>query len=502
MGEPFVIEDAITSTKYMDKETLLSDDTFLALDKMDDLEIQRYRIALADRAKQLGCVRDFNSIFKVFLDDLKRFRKEVSINERIKNSTFELKRDGKGVPLQTIDNFLLVINNDPIFKSLKFNELSYSPEHEINGELVRWSDADDSHAKNYLEKHYDLYHLQKYDDAMRIKFKQNSYHPIKLLIESVQWDGVERIAGFLTKWTRCEDTPYTREVSRLIFAGGINRLYRPGCKFDDMPVLIGTKQGEGKSTFVRWLALRDEFFREVSEIEGQRGIEAIEGGWICEMSELLALTKAKEVEAVKSYITKLVDTYRRPFDRRVTEHKRQCIFIGTTNKEQFLTDKTGNRRYYPVKVNQSGYDLFDKEDEIKADIIQCWAEAKAKFDQDDMKPFANRKLQREIQAMQKKAVEEDYRVDLIEDYLSNKFETCVLELWWRALNNPDWSKPSRKESNEIVLILQSTGEWESLEKPKRTQFGLVKCWVRGGNEKASNTQGDEKMLVSDNPFLI
>ena len=91
--------------------------------------------------------------------------------------------------------------------------------------------------------------------------------------------------------------------------------------------------------------MEDDFFREVTEFEGQKGIEAVEGGWICEVSELLALTKVKEQEAVKSYLTRLSDTYRRPFDKRVTEHKRQCIFIGTTNKEQFLTDKTGNRRF-------------------------------------------------------------------------------------------------------------------------------------------------------------
>ena len=117
-----------------------------------------------------------------------------------------------------------------------------------------------------------------------------------------------------------------------------------------MPVLIGTKQGEGKSTLVRWLAMKDDYFTEVTEIEGQKGMEAVEGAWICEMGELLALTKAREIEAVKSYLTRLADRYRRPFDRRVTDHKRQCIFIGTTNKEQFLTDKTGNRRFYPVKV--------------------------------------------------------------------------------------------------------------------------------------------------------
>ena len=63
-------------------------------------------------------------------------------------------------------------------------------------------------------------------------------------------------------------------------------------------VLVGLRQGEGKSTFVRWLAMDDAFFREVTVLEGQKGSEAVEGAWICEMAELLALRRAKDAEAV------------------------------------------------------------------------------------------------------------------------------------------------------------------------------------------------------------
>jgi predicted P-loop ATPase len=311
---------------------------------------------------------------------------------------------------------------------------------------------------------------------LRILFAEREYHPIKQIIEAVEWDGVSRIQELFIKWLKCEDTPYIREVTRLVFAGGIHRLYNPGCKFDDVAVLIGTKQGEGKSTFARWLAIKDEFFTEVTEIEGQKGIEAIEGAWVCEIAELLAVTKSKEVEAVKSYITKLVDRYRRPFDRRTTDHKRQCVFIGTTNKEQFLTDKTGNRRWYPVKVNSSGYDLHDHKEEIQADILQAWAEAKHLYDEGKLQPYADRDLLETIKKMQEQAVEDDYRVGMIENYVKNKNSVCILELWKNALDN-EFTKPTRRESNEIALILQSLSGWERDEKPTRSnEYGLQRFW--------------------------
>ena len=416
-------------------------------------------------------------MFKAF-DTAEREMADAYTKENAKkNAEICLAFDGKGQPLSTIDNFLLILRNDKEFESLRFNQLSYSPEHIVNGKLERWQDKDDSRARFYIEQKYKIHNREKLDDALRILFAEREYHPIKQIIEAVKWDGVSRIQELFIKWLKCEDTPYIREVTRLVFAGGIHRLYNAGCKFDDVAVLIGTKQGEGKSTFARWLAIKDEFFTEVTEIEGQKGIEAIEGAWVCEIAELLAVTKSKEVEAVKSYITKLVDRYRRPFDRRTTDHKRQCVFIGTTNKEQFLTDKTGNRRWYPVKVMSSGYDLHDNKDAIQADILQAWAEAKYLYDKGELQPYADRNLLAEIRERQEMAVEDDYRVGMVTEYVSNKDKVCILELWKYALDN-EWSKPTRRESNELTLILQSIGGWERGKIERHSEFGNQMFWVK------------------------
>ena len=416
-------------------------------------------------------------MFKAF-DTAEREMADAYTKENAKkNAEICLAFDGKGQPLSTIDNFLLILRNDKEFESLRFNQLSYSPEHIVDGKLERWQDKDDSRARFYIEQKYKIHNREKLDDALRILFAEREYHPIKQIIEAVEWDGVSRIQELFIKWLKCEDTPYIREVTRLVFAGGIHRLYNAGCKFDDVAVLIGTKQGEGKSTFARWLAIKDEFFTEVTEIEGQKGIEAIEGAWVCEIAELLAVTKSKEVEAVKSYITKLVDRYRRPFDRRTTDHKRQCVFIGTTNKEQFLTDKTGNRRWYPVKVNSSGYDLHDHKEEIQADILQAWAEAKYLYDKGELQPYADRNLLAEIRERQEMAVEDDYRVGMVTEYVSRKDKVCILELWKYALDN-EWSKPTRRESNELTLILQSIGGWERGKIERHCEFGNQMFWVK------------------------
>lgn len=446
----------------------------------DELDRVREISLLKLRAKALKCEKEFADVIKAYEKQLRADEADER-RSNIKYADFiteKLETNKFGKPEVTTTNFLTVLRGDKRFEGMKFNELTNSPEIEHNKKTRRWTDADDAETREYIERKYHFHSVQKCDDAMRIIFNENKYHPIRNEIESTAWDGKPRINDFLSMWMGCEHTPYVCEVSRLIFAGGINRIYNPGCKFEDVPVLIGTKQGEGKSTLVRWLALRDEWYAEVTEIEGQKGMEAIEGTWICELGELVAVTRAKEVEAVKSFISRQVDHYRKPFDRRVSDCARQCVFVGTTNKEQFLTDKTGNRRFYPVKVNQSGYDLFAFEKEVKETIRQCWAEAKSLYDRGELPPYASRVLLDTIRSEQSKAVEDDYRIGMIEAYLSDKYETCVMDLWQNALDNL-YTKPTKKDSNEIGLIMQGLEDWVKLSKAKRTEhYGIQKCWVR------------------------
>ena len=382
-------------------------------------------------------------------------------------------RDNNGKPVTSIENFVGIMRQDDFFCGIRFNLLTYSPEWD--GE--KWNDTHDSTVRGYIESKYKIHSRDKCDDAFRMFLRTREYNPVIDEIEAIEWDGIERIPTLLTKWLKCDDTPYVREVSRLIFSGGINRLYNPGCKFDDVPVLVGMHQGEGKSTFIRWLALRDEWFTDnLVEIEGTKGIEALEGIWICEIAEMMATTKAKEVESVKAYITRQNDRYRRPFDKRVTDHPRQCIFIGTTNKAQFLTDKTGNRRWYPVVCRQNGYDLFSNKEAIQADIRQCWAEAKVKYDRGEMLPYADQTIIELIRSEQDAAVEDDYRVGLIQEYIEGRSEVCALELWREALKN-EYLPMSKRDSMDIGLIMQSISGWEKVKTPKRfTNYGLQRYW--------------------------
>jgi len=470
----------------MDIPTLFSNDTLNELyDITDNLERERLKVFLLEQARSLKCLTGFKELIKLYDKELEKLNAEYKTTAVMNQSNnpgvwqkLKLDFDKKQPVINSTENYLTILENDLHFFDVKYNALTNSPE--IHND--RWTDTDDAAARNYVEKEYDIYNAAKLDDALRIFFKEREYHPIKEIIESIKWDGTERLENLLHLYMRADDNEYTKEVSRLIFAGGIHRLYEPGCKFDEVPVLIGTKQGEGKSTFVRWLALKDDFFTEVCEIEGQKGAEAIEGAWVCEIAELLALTRSKDVEAAKSFLTKQKDHYRRPYDKRTSEYPRQCIFIGTTNKRHFLRDKTGNRRFYPVEVHQDGAMLFQWEDTIKHDIRQCWAEAYHKYKNGELKPHVDHRLQAIVREHQNAATEDDYRVGIIEDYLDRKVksfgspEVSIIEIWEVALQL-EHAKKTRKDADEIAMILTKLG-WAQHRQGRTSDYGKQNLWQK------------------------
>lgn len=455
---------------------------------IDEPSSRSYVQALMEaRAMEFKGETMLRRLFSAYNKADKKNEQEFKLMRAQDSISLPLKLDKNGVPVATIDNFLLVMRNDPWYDRIKFNQLLNAPEvHDsINGEIKisRWYDTDEAESRHYMEHTYRIYSETKHYAALRILFREREYNPIQDIVDALEWDGVERCEKFLIEWARTEDSPYAREVSRLIFAGGINRLYQPGCKFDDVPVLIGTSQGEGKSTLVKWLAINDSYFSEVKEMDGTRSIEQLEGAWICEVAELLALTKAKEQEAVKSYITCQRDKYRRPYDKQVSEYPRRCIFIGTTNNEQFLKDKTGNRRFYPIKVNSSGYWLYDHEEECREYILQCWAEARVKYERGEMPNFANRALLEEFKTAQNNAMEDDWRVGALEAYLAQKQAgdlVCIRQLKHEALcANPEFPvDPTPKESQEISIMMNQFPEWEKAGRKRVSKYGLQRCWVK------------------------
>lgn len=200
----------------------------------------------------------------------------------------------------------------------------------------------------------------------------NRFHPVRDYLATLKWDGTPRLDTWLVKYGGAPDTEYVRAVGSKAIIAAVRRVRHPGCKFDCMLVLH-SGQGTFKSSALKALAGGDAWFTDTLPVDADARvvIEQTRGKWIVELAELAGLKRA-EVEHVKATLSRQQDRARAVWGRRAEDVPRQCVFFGTTNAERFLTDPTGNRRFWPVRVER-----FDA-DALKRDRDQLWAEAAAR----------------------------------------------------------------------------------------------------------------------------
>lgn len=481
----------------------------------DPIERASAQAIFLNKAAELGVKSSVSRIFtahknKVRQEEMADVRKYNEMLYKSDDIPF-LDRDSMSKPMPTIFNFKSIMLQKEFYENVRFNVLANCAERHIttvkNGqkivEIHKWTDADEALSKEYIEQNFGIYSDKKHYDALRILFRERSYNPVIELLKGLPpWDGEERCEHFLTKWAKADDTPYVHECSRLIFAGGIWRMMLPGCKMDDVVVLIG-KQGGGKSSLIRFLALHDDYFGEIKTVEGDKATEQLAGKWICEIPELAAFTKAKEVEAVKAFITRQKDSYRKPYDRNVDDRPRRCIFVGSTNNPNFLVDLTGNRRFYPVQTNSVGYELFKHEAECRDYIAMCWAEALAKYEDGKMPNYADENLIEEYRAAQEAATQDDWRIGAIEAYLARKplnAFVCVKEIMEKVLS-PDKEhpqNPSPRDSKDIGIIMSKMDGWEKVSQRQYVpEYGQQRGWVKTSAMAIESTIAEE---IGDLPY--
>lgn len=292
--------------------------------------------------------------------------------------------DGKGNKQVTVNNFVNAFKSDPLLNGLLaydmlketivFTRPSFTAKGSKKGDLV--NDTDISIIKGRIERMHGIYNDAKLNDAIEQVSSDNAFHPIKLYLESLTWDGVPRIDTFLVDYMGAEDNAYTREAFRKMLLAAVTRIYEPGRKFDTALVFY-SEQGVGKSTLIQRLS-KGWFNDSLTNLSGKESYEAIQFAWLVELAELSALRKS-DVEAVKNFISKREDTYRGAYARRVKTHKRQCVFFGSTNDDEFLKDATGNRRFFPVEVKRTRKTRLIFEPEFDAIVDQLWAEAMERY---------------------------------------------------------------------------------------------------------------------------
>jgi predicted P-loop ATPase len=191
-------------------------------------------------------------------------------------------------------------------------------------------------------------------------------------LDGLTWDGVPRMAQMMTRGFGCEDGPYAQSMGRYLMTAFAGRVSDGGCQADNVVILIGD-QGTLKTSAVRALAPWEEAFGEIHLVGKEEDIlRQLRGVMVAEFAELIGL-RSRDLESIKAFISRRVDTWIPKYRERKVHAARRCLFIGTTNEETFLVDSTGNRRFLPIRTGAVDLEWLRRWRD------QLWAEGHATY---------------------------------------------------------------------------------------------------------------------------
>lgn len=407
-----------------------------------------------------------------------------------------LARRSNGSVIPTIDNCMVVLNNDTrLAGHFGYDVTGYVKTVTLplpwdNGSGMRAvKDVDYTQLAAWLERNYYLSAKSAAIDAVANVCFENQYNPIIEWLDSLEWDGQDRIPQLLPIFLGAEQNDYNTEVMRLFMRAACARISVPGIKFDSMIVLVGA-QGIGKSQFLRLLAHDSRWFDDnFNTVDGDAAVERLRGMWIVEMAELLAAKRTQAVESIKAFVTSTVDSIRPKYAKETEQRPRICVFAGTTNDWQFLSDPTGNRRFLPIACNAKKASAALYDDGAREFIDMCWAQAWDDWKNGDKSLILPNELLEQAEGARALHMEDDPRVGIIQGYLDGLLETqrpeeirvCVSELLERALDMKDAKTPQKKVTKEIHQIMANMPGWKRYDKnasgKTRTPYGIQVCYV-------------------------
>jgi predicted P-loop ATPase len=364
---------------------------------------------------------------------------------------------GRHGPLSNVANAYIALENDPGLKdAIAFDEMlrAVMMIHEIGSpmkppEPKKIEDPELTEITRYIQAAGLNVSRDNVGYALVEYAKNHSYHPLRDHLSSLEWDQKDRLATWLSTYLGVENTPYAQAIGAMFLIAMVARIMDPGCKADYMLVLEG-EQGVMKSTACEILAC-GYFSDSLPDISTQAKDASLHlrGKWLIEIAEMHAFSRA-EATHLKQFITRPEENYRPPWHRFDVAEPRQCLFIGTTNKDTYLKDETGGRRFWPVKVGQIDIQSLEK------DRDQLFAEAVVRYFE-GISWHPDRDFEKQFIAPQQEArYDHDAWENRIEAFLQPRTETTIAEIATIGLEM-QISQLDRPKQMRIAAIVKRAG---------------------------------------------
>ena len=315
---------------------------------------------------------------------------------------------------------------------------------EIDGMESKYSKTEASTTLPVVIRDYMIEHMgvdvsrNRIMDCLHVISDLNRFNPVIDMIANTAYDGGDRITvlydilGLLDIATDSEATKEQKRKYRLYLNKWLHQCVAMAFNNEDEPygadgvLVLKGEQGIGKTTFFRVIAVNPAWFCEGKDLNVYNKDAKIEvtGKWIVELGEIDGTLKLKQ-SSLKSFVGSGKDELRAPWARTAVTRPRRASFCGTVNEEQFLTDETGNRRYWIIKVEKIKLDVLLGL--TKDWLYQMWAQVYQNFYLPDPQGF--RLTQGELIQLQKDNIEFLTPIPGETEFLETLRWDCPVEKW-------------------------------------------------------------------------
>jgi predicted P-loop ATPase len=309
------------------------------------------------------------------------------------------------------------------------------------------------------------------DITVRIA-KQQQYNPVAEYLDRVYGQygrDTQVLEDFADRYFGT-DNPIHQTVLCRFLIGAVARAYQPGCQFDNALILQG-HQGAGKSSFFRILASEPWFDDSLGNASDKDERLKLHRAWFIEWAELETLFRRKDIAQVKAFMTTKIDLIRPPYGRSIEALKRGSIFVGTTNQQDFLTDSTGNRRFWVIPTTK---DIDIKQ--LRQERDRIWAAATALF-KNGVAWWLTKDEEAEI-ALEREAYEsEDPWLEDVAIFCEHKEQVAIWEIL-QTVFEIEKGHHDRRLSNRVRDCLIKLGWIQKTHKTVKHLGIASKVWIK------------------------
>ncbi|MEJ9078422.1 VapE domain-containing protein [Gordonia malaquae] len=362
-----LVMDEIDPAEQAEDRAMLEDD---ALDEAIDALQARDADAAARSVFDSAMGRTESMTWR---EDPQYFTAMAEIRDGLDCSWSGTGENARRVINKTHRNTSAIFERDPILRHLGYSTMGgrYAwkklPPWRKSDEGLRWADDRDlveigRRLAEYWGGNHSALSERAEKNALVGHGMGNRFSPWRDHIDGLPaWDGVYRI-GTCIPTAKGVGTPYVTATLDNFFLSMMERICEPGCAADVVTVLRGG-QGVRKTSWVRAVPPDDLAIAEVSVIpDAAREKDALIAAHeapIVLIDEIDKLRSKDDQASLKAFLSGRRDTWRSPYGKTNGTHARAFVTAATTNREEFLIDLTGNRRYAVLTV----------EDVIPADFL-------------------------------------------------------------------------------------------------------------------------------------